>query len=71
MLGKVNPATIVMIFITLLIGVSLLPTFAQETGVAQGDGNITGAACTMTGLLPLFYVLILVMAGLAYIKFGR
>ncbi len=69
MMGKIEPSAIIMIFITMVIGVSLLVPFAQEAGTAAADGNITGAAATMTGLLPLFFVLILVGAGVAYLKF--
>ena len=42
-------------FIVILVGTSLAPTVAQQVGLAQGDGNITGASDTLLGLTTLFY----------------
>lgn len=44
-------------FIVILVGTSLAPTVAQQVGLAQADGNITGAADTLLGLTTLFYCL--------------
>ena len=35
----------------------MLPTVAQQVGIAQGDGNVTGAADTLVGLTTLFFAL--------------
>ncbi len=51
-------------FIVIIVGVSLLPTVAQEVNVAQG-GNVTGAASTILGLVPLFFALGIMSAGVA------
>ena len=42
-------------FIVILVGTTLAPTVAQQVGLAQGDGNITGASDTLLGLTTLFY----------------
>jgi xanthine/uracil permease len=42
-------------FIVILVGVTLAPTVAQQVGLAQLDGNITGASDTILGLTTLFY----------------
>ena len=42
-------------FIVILVGTSLAPTVAQQVGIAQSDGNITGASDTLLGLTTLFY----------------
>lgn len=44
-------------FIVILVGTSLLPTVAQQVGLAQADGNVTGAADTLVGLTTLFFAL--------------
>jgi hypothetical protein len=40
-----------------LVGTALLPTVAQQVGLAQADGNVTGAADTLVGLTTLFFAL--------------
>lgn len=42
-------------FIVILVGTTLAPTVAQQVGIAQTDGNITGASDTLLGLTTLFY----------------
>jgi hypothetical protein len=44
-------------FIVILVGTALLPTVAQQVGLAQADGNVTGAADTLVGLTTLFFSL--------------
>jgi hypothetical protein len=44
-------------FIVILVGTTLAPTVAQNVGLAQADGNITGASDTILGLTTLFYCL--------------
>ncbi len=51
-------------FITILVGVTILPTVADEVSVAQG-GNVTGAASTITGLITLFFALGVMSAGIS------
>ena len=51
-------------FIIIIVGVSLLPTVAQEVDKAQ-SGNVTGAASTILGLVPLFFALGIMSAGVA------
>ena len=51
-------------FIIIIVGVSLLPTVAQEVDKAR-SGNVTGAASTILGLVPLFFALGIMSAGVA------
>jgi hypothetical protein len=46
-------------FIVILVGTALLPTVAQQVGIAQADGNVSanGAAKTLVGLSTLFFAL--------------
>jgi hypothetical protein len=61
-------------FVVILIGVNLLPTVANEVhgarynnlGVNNKTGvNVTGATDTIIGLLPLFFALGVLSAGIA------
>jgi len=51
-------------FIVIIVGVSLMPTVADQVVGAQ-SGNVTGAASTILGLTPLFYALGIMSAGVA------
>jgi len=51
-------------FIVIIVGVSLLPSVADQVVAAQG-GNVTGAASTILGLVTLFYALGVMSAGVA------
>jgi len=51
-------------FIVIIVGVSLMPTVADQVVGAQ-TGNVTGAASTILGLTPLFYALGIMSAGVA------
>lgn len=52
-------------FITILVGVTILPTVATQVAGAQANANVTGAANTVTGLITLFYALGVMTAGVA------
>ena len=57
-------------FIIILIGVNLLPTVADQTWAAThnstgGPSNVTGASATITNLVPLFFALGIMSAGVA------
>ncbi len=49
-------------FITILIGVNLIPSVADQVVAAQ-NGNVTGAASTILGLVTLFFALGIMIAG--------
>lgn len=51
-------------FIVILVGVSLIPTVANEIVAAQ-SGNVTGAASTILGLTTIFFALGIASAGIA------
>ena len=52
-------------FIVILVGVTLIPTVADQVQLAQDSGNITGAADTIVGLTTLFYALGIMSAGIS------
>ena len=51
-------------FIVIIVGTSLMPVVADSVVGAQ-QGNVTGAASTILGLVPLFYALGIMSAGVA------
>lgn len=51
-------------FIVIIVGVSLMPTVANQV-VASQTGNVTGAASTILGLTTLFFALGITTAGIA------
>ena len=56
-------------FIVIIIGVTLLPTIANEVKGAQ-SGNVTGASSTIIGLATLFFALGITSAGIAIAAVG-
>ena len=51
-------------FIVILVGVTLIPTVADEIASAQ-SGNVTGASSTILGLTTIFYALGIMSAGVS------
>lgn len=51
-------------FIVILVGTSLLPTVANQVVSAQA-GNVTGASSTLVGLTTLFFSLAIATAAIA------
>jgi len=51
-------------FIVIIVGVSLIPTVADEVEAAR-TGNVTGAASTILNLSTLFFALGIMSAGVA------
>jgi len=51
-------------FIVIIVGVSLIPSVANEVEGAK-TGNVTGAAGTILGLTTLFFALGIASAGIA------
>lgn len=60
---------IMMTFLFMVIGLALTPTVVEQvanvTGV--GENNLTGAALAIAGLIPLFWVILIIGIGLAAI----
>ncbi len=59
-------------FIVIIVGTSLMPTIADQVVASQPNasgsgpgGNVTGAASTVVGLVPLFFALGIMSAGVA------
>ena len=51
-------------FIVIIVGVTLLPTIADNIEAAQ-DGNVTGASATILDLTTIFFALGIASAGIA------
>ena len=51
-------------FIVIIVGVNLIGTVADQVAKAQA-GNVTGASSTILGLVPLFFALGIMSAGVA------
>ncbi len=51
-------------FIVILVGVTLMPTIADQVVAAQ-SGNVTGAASTVLGLTTIFFALGIMAAGVS------
>ena len=51
-------------FIVILVGVTLMPTIADQVVAAQ-TGNVTGAASTVLGLTTLLFALGIMAAGVS------
>ena len=56
-------------FIIILVGVNLIPTVADQVVSAQA-GNVTGASSAILGLVPLFFALGILTAGVAIAASG-
>lgn len=54
-------------FLLMVIALALTPTIQSSvTGVTgAGAGNLTGAALALAGLIPLFWVIIIISVGVA------
>jgi len=57
-------------FIVILVGTSLMPTVAQQVGLAQGNENVTGASDTLVGLTTLFYALAIATSAIGIAALG-
>lgn len=59
-------------FITILIGVNLLPTLASEVVGATSNTNVSSltAVGTVTNLLPLFFAIGILCAGVGMVAQG-
>ena len=62
-------------FITIVIGVNLLPPIADQVYSARYDSNsqitnVTGAASTIVSLIPLFFSLGIMTVGMALVVGG-
>jgi hypothetical protein len=61
---------VISVFVTMLVGVVLLTPFADEVAAAAG-GNVTGAALSITNLLPLFFALLILLVAVVVISRRR
>jgi hypothetical protein len=65
---KINPSTIIMAFVTIVIGASLVTPMANILWVNTTISNITGAAYALYTLILLFFVILVVVAAVKHIK---
>jgi hypothetical protein len=67
--GMVSIATIIAIFLFIVIATALLPTVADQTiGIDPDASNITGVNYTLISLVPLFYIIGLLLVVLGAFK---
>lgn len=67
--GQKNLSGIMMTFLFMVIGLALTPTVVEQVANVTGTGgnNLTGAALAIAGLIPLFWVILIIGIGLAAI----
>lgn len=60
---------IMMTFLFMVVGLALTPTVVEQVANVTGVGgnNLTGAALAIAGLIPLFWVILIIGIGLAAI----
>lgn len=61
--GNVNVGVLIGLFIFILIGIVLLPVITSEvSSLTSGTSpSVTGTDATLLGLVPLFYILVLII----------
>lgn len=66
---KKDLSGIMMTFLFMIVGLALTPTVQEQVTAITGVGghNLTGAALAIAGLIPLFWVILVVGIGLAAI----
>jgi len=61
--GSSKMTSLFMTFLLMIIGLALTPTV--QTSVTSAVGELSGAAATLMGLVPLFWVVIILAIGIA------
>ncbi len=51
-------------FVTILVGVTLVPPIADAVADSQANTNVTGASSTILGLTTLFFALAITSIGI-------
>lgn len=66
---KKNLSGILMTFLFMLIGLALTPTITEQVAGITGVGgfNLTGAALAIAGLIPLFWIILVLAIGVSAI----
>lgn len=64
--GAISPSYIIMAFVSIVIGASLVSPLADI--IAGVGGNVTGAALAIYGLLVLFFVIVVIMVAVKAIR---
>jgi hypothetical protein len=61
--GSLNVGVLIGLFIFILIGIVLLPVITSEVSNLTGgtSPSVTGTDATLLGLVPLFYILVLII----------
>jgi len=65
--GKADMGGLFVTFLLIVIALALTPTIQSSvTSVTgTGAGNLTGAALALAGLIPLFWIIIIIAIGVA------
>jgi len=63
--GKADMGQLFMTFLLMVVGLALTPTIATSSTTAAAA--LSGAAATLCGLIPLFWVVIILAIGIAAI----
>ena len=68
-MAKKSMGSLFMTFLLIVIALALTPTIQSSVAAVTGTGgsNLTGAAKTLCGLIPLFWVVIIIAIGVAAI----
>jgi len=67
MFGGVNVGKLLSVVILIVIGLLLTPLVADSVADAQDNANISASASTLLGMITIFYVLGLVLAGVLWV----
>lgn len=62
--GGISISNIIGGFITILIGVSLLPTIAEQVGKATGQ-NVSNSMTSVLSIVPIFFAIAILCIGIA------
>jgi len=65
--GGVNVGKLLSVVILIVIGLLLTPLVADSVADAQDNANISASASTLLGMITIFYVLGLVLAGVLWV----
>ena len=66
---KKDLSGVLMTFLFMLVGLALTPTITEQVIAVTGVGgnNLTGAALAIAGLIPLFWIILVLAIGVAAI----
>jgi membrane protease YdiL (CAAX protease family) len=69
-IGGIGIGNLIGGFVVILIGFSLLPMVSEQVNLVQNNTNITGVTDTLTGLVLIFFALIIVCSAVGMVFRG-